>query len=39
MVLDQLRTVDHARLVKRLGRISPATQNEVLSALAEMFAE
>jgi mRNA interferase MazF len=39
IVLDQLRTVDRARLVKRLGRITPATQNEVLSALAEMFAE
>jgi len=39
IVLDQLRTVDRARLVKRLGRISPATQQEVLAALAEMFAE
>ncbi|MEE9182074.1 MAG: type II toxin-antitoxin system PemK/MazF family toxin [candidate division NC10 bacterium] len=39
VVLDQLRTVDRARLVKRLGRISPATQQEILAALAEMFAE
>ena len=39
IVLDQLRTVDRARLVKRLGRINPATQQEVLAALAEMFAE
>ena len=39
IVLDQLRTVDRARLIKRLGRISPATQREVLEALAEMFAE
>ncbi|MFQ5899919.1 MAG: type II toxin-antitoxin system PemK/MazF family toxin [Candidatus Methylomirabilia bacterium] len=39
VVLDQLRTVDQVRLVKRLGRISPATQKEVLAALAEMFAE
>jgi mRNA interferase MazF len=39
VVLDQLRTVDRARLVKRLGRISPATQREVLAALAELFAE
>jgi hypothetical protein len=30
---------DRARLVKRLGRISPATQKEVLPVLAEMFAE
>lgn len=39
IVLDQLRTVDRARLIKRLGRISPTTQQEVLAALAEMFAE
>jgi mRNA interferase MazF len=39
IVLDQLRTVDKARLVKRLGRISPAVQREVLATLAEMFGE
>ena len=39
IVLDQLRTVDKARLVKRLGRISPATQKRVLVILAELFAE
>jgi len=39
IVLDQLRTVDRPRLVKRLGRISPTTQQQVLAALAEMFAE
>lgn len=39
IVLDQLRTVDRARLVKRLGRISPATQQKILAALAELFAE
>ena len=39
IVLDQLRTVDKARLVKRLGRVSVATQKEVLEVLAEMFAE
>jgi mRNA interferase MazF len=39
IVLDQLRTVDKVRLVKRLGKISPAAQREVLAALAEMFAE
>jgi len=27
------------RLVKRLGRISPTTQREVLEALTEMFAK
>lgn len=39
VVLDQLRTVDKARLVKLLGRIGPATQRAVLEVLAEMFAE
>ena len=39
IVLDQLRTVDKIRLVKRLGRVSEATQKEVLAVLAEMFAE
>ena len=39
IVLDELRTVDKARLVKHLGRISPSAQSTVLAALAEMFAE
>jgi mRNA interferase MazF len=39
IVLDQLRTVDRRRLVKRLGRISPSAQKSVLAILAEMFAE
>jgi mRNA interferase MazF len=39
IVLDQLRTVDKARLVRRLGRISPITQRAVLTALDAMFAE
>ena len=39
IVLDQLRTVDKARLINHLGRISPATQKRVLSVLAELFAE
>jgi mRNA interferase MazF len=39
VVLDRLRTVDKQRLVKRLGKIGPKTQQEVLAALAEMFAE
>ncbi len=38
IVLDQLRTVDKVRLVKRLGRIGPSVQNTVLEMLAEMFA-
>ena len=39
VVLDQLRTVDKSRLVKRLGRIEKKTQQEVLTRLAEMFTE
>jgi mRNA interferase MazF len=39
VVLDQIRTVDKSRLVRKLGRISKATQKEVLVTLAEMFAE
>ncbi|HLB65041.1 MAG TPA: type II toxin-antitoxin system PemK/MazF family toxin [Anaerolineales bacterium] len=38
VVLDQLRTVDKVRLVRRLGRISDAVQAQILSALTEMFA-
>jgi len=38
IVLDQIRTVDKIRLVKRLGRIHETTQNKVLANLAEMFA-
>ena len=39
IVLDQLRTVDKVRLVKRLGRIGRSVQSTVLATLAEMFAE
>ena len=39
IVLDQLRTVDKLRLVKRLGEVEKETQKEVLRVLAEMFAE
>ena len=39
VALDQLRTVDSERLVKRLGRLSVATTAEVLETLQEMFAE
>lgn len=38
IVLDQIRTVDKARLVRRLGGIDEITQMEVLSVLSEMFA-
>lgn len=39
IVLDQIRTVDRSRLVKKLGQINSATQKAVLALLAEMFAE
>jgi len=39
VALDQLRTVDGERLVKRLGRLSIGTTTEVLETLQEMFAE
>ena len=39
IVLDQLRTVDKTRLIRRLGRVGAPTQKAVLSVLAEMFAE
>src|ERR1051325_4434721 len=38
VVLDQIRTVDKTRLVKKLGRIDGKTQTRVLSILGEMFA-
>ena len=37
IVLDQIRTVDQERLVKKLGRISDPTGAAVLSVLQEMF--
>ena len=39
VVLDQLRTVDRGRLLRRLGRIAPSVQAAVLSTLQEMFAD
>lgn len=38
IVLDQLRTVDKVRLVKRLGRLAGDEQQAVLQTLNEMFA-
>ena len=39
IVLDQLRTVDSVRLVRKLGRISQKAASEVLVILQEMFTE
>jgi mRNA interferase MazF len=39
IVLDQIRTVDKSRLVRKLGQIAPQVQKQVLATLVEMFAE
>ena len=39
IVLDQIRTVDKVRLVRKLGQIKKAAQGEVLDVLVEMFAD
>jgi mRNA interferase MazF len=37
IVLDQVRTVDRIRLVRRLGRVDRRTGTAVLAVLREMF--
>jgi len=37
--MDQIRTVDKVRLVKRLGKIGSKTQANVISLLSELFSE
>ena len=37
VVIDQIRTVDRERLVRRLGKVSPSTLGRVLAILQEMF--
>lgn len=39
VAVDQLRTVDTERLIKRLGKIDSDTLTDVLRVLQEMFAE
>lgn len=39
IILDQIRTVDKSRLVKKIGQIAQNEQRAVLDTLAEMFAE
>jgi mRNA interferase MazF len=38
IVLDQIRTIDKKRLIKKLGSIHPETQLEVISVLQRLFA-
>jgi mRNA interferase MazF len=39
VVLDQLRTVDAERLVRKLGRLHARTMSAALNILGEMFTE
>jgi mRNA interferase MazF len=39
VVLDQIRTIDRSRLLRKLGRLDSRTGKRVLSVLREMFAE
>lgn len=39
VVLDQIRTLDKSRLVKKLGKIEKKTQTQVLAILQELFSE
>ena len=39
IILDQLRTVDKIRLVKRIGEIDQSAQTATLERLQEFFAE
>lgn len=38
VVLDQIRTIDRARLVQKLGVIDQVAQTRILAILAEVFA-
>jgi mRNA interferase MazF len=38
IVLDQLRTIGKARLIKKLGTMDPEDQLEVISILQQLFA-
>lgn len=38
ILLDQLRTLDKVRLIKRLGSVSPATLESTLKTLQNVFA-
>jgi len=38
IVLDQIRTIDKKRLIKKLGSIDAKTQMEVISVLQRLFA-
>lgn len=37
VVLDQIRTVDKSRLIKKIGKLKKSTSEKVISILQEMF--
>jgi mRNA interferase MazF len=39
IILDQIRTVDQARLVKKIGEIDEASRQVIIERLQELFAE
>jgi mRNA interferase MazF len=38
VILDQVRTVDKSRLVKKIGSVESPSQDKILGKLAELFA-
>ena len=39
VILDQIRTVDKTRLVKKIGKVNKITSDKILSLLIEMFSK
>lgn len=37
IVLDQIRTINKQRLVKKLGTTTPITQNKIITTLQQLF--
>ncbi|MEX0719637.1 MAG: type II toxin-antitoxin system PemK/MazF family toxin [Balneolaceae bacterium] len=38
IVLDQIRTIDKQRLIKKLGKLNSSVEEKILNVLQEMFA-
>jgi len=38
IILDQIRTIDKTRIIKKLGTIDPKAQLDVISVLQQLFA-
>lgn len=39
ILLDQMRTIDKTRLIKRVGQVTDKTLSDTLETLQEVFAE